>query len=176
MSYEATGPKGSLIRIEIPGGDLTNAKIINTSTGEELDNVAALKIKADVNSPTAQAEVWLKLVNVDIAIDAYLKDAELLTASFKESIENPEEFEVNGRRYRAFSHLDGPQRDALIAAIKESERRAKAYSPANWDFKLADADPIYRQMVDHTCSCFRCQDARYNEQLATTEEETNDND
>ncbi len=81
---EALGPKGSTIRIEIPGGELVNARIVNAVTGEELDNVTAFRIEGDINSDLAQAEVWLKLVNVDIAIEAVLQDYEIVKAAVSE--------------------------------------------------------------------------------------------
>lgn len=159
MSYEATGPKGSLIRIEVPGGDLMNAKIINTASGEELDNVAAFRIEGDVNENYGQAVVWLKLVNVDFAIDAYLKDVELLTHAFKQQYDTPpDEFEVNGRKHLAFGHLNETERAALIDAIAEQNRKKEAYKIRNDQLTPPTSDdPIFKKMMDDRCGCSRCQ-------------------
>lgn len=118
MTYEATGPKGNKIRIEIPGGDLTNARILNTASGEEIDNVVALSIEADINSPGAQADVWLKLVDVDIAIEAYLKDYEIVQAAvIGEDARRSKLFEVKDLE------LAEKQRMSMEAAREREARR-----------------------------------------------------
>lgn len=118
MTYEATGPKGNKIRIEIPGGDLTNAKITNTASGEEIDNVVALRIEADVNRPGAQAEVWLQLVDVDLSIDAYLRDYEIVQAGvMAEDARRSELFKVD------YKELYEKQVQKMEAKQEREERR-----------------------------------------------------